>query len=134
MKKPAPHCQDALQWLKIRGWNLTTLVPSDTHSLLAIAHCWNLWTQASDSVGQRAAIDAVAALLDCCQEVAWPMARELIAHASDWGHRSEVWPKVARRFEEHVRMQFGSVVNIDDINRVKRMERCHVGLTEVHPP
>lgn len=130
MIRHTPHCQDALHWLKGRGWDLTPLTPPDVHALLAVAHCWQLWAR-GDSAGQRAAVDAVAALLDCCQEVAWPMARELVAHAGNWHHRDAVWPEVARRFEARVRAQFGSIVNIDEINRIKRLERCHVGLALV---
>jgi hypothetical protein len=52
--QPAPHCQDALRWLKDRGWDLGALTGQDRTALTAIAHCWALWAR-SDSAGQRAA-------------------------------------------------------------------------------
>src|SRR5271157_4458819 len=99
--RSAPHCQDAMRWLKMRGWDLAPLTGQDRAALCAVAHCWQLWTL-GDANGQRAAILAVASLLDGCREVCWPMARELIAQAGDWGHRYEVWSKVVRRYEERM--------------------------------
>lgn len=131
----ASHCQDALRWLKDRGWDLAPLTGQDTPVLLAVAHCWQLWTTADQS-GQDAALDAVAALLDGCQEVAWPMARELVAQAADWGHRDVVWPKVCWRFEDRLRAAAppDDAVQIRiDVDRARRMARCHAGLPQVHP-
>lgn len=109
----------ALRWLEGRGWILDALTHQDQTCLLAIDHCWMMWIE-SDDVGRRAAVDAVAMLLDQgCQERAWPMARELIAHAGDWGHRDIVWPQVVERF--------------NDRKRAARLARCHVGLPMVHP-
>lgn len=125
-----PHCQDALQWLKQRGWSLAPLTGQDAAALAALAHCWQLWTR-GDEVGRHAAVDAAAALLDGCQEIVWPMARELIAHAGDWGHRSEVWTKVVKRFEERTRHQLGVLFDFTDTDRLMRLERCHMGLTLV---
>lgn len=129
-----PHCQDALHWLRQRGWRLSSLTDQDYAALVAIAHCWQLWTCA-DNVGRQAAIDAAAALLDGCQEVVWPMARELIAHAADWNHRDLIWLKVARRFEERVNEQrmIGSTLKQRDIDRIRRIARCHVGVAQVQP-
>lgn len=120
------HCQDAVRWLKDRGWSLAPLTGQDYPALVAIAHCWQLWTR-SDETGRRAAVDAVAALLEGCQEVVWPMARELVAQAGDWSHRDEVWSKVVWRFEENIRLR-SMVVSIADLERARRLARCHVGL------
>ena len=131
MSRPAPtHCQDALHWLKERGWNLAPITGQDYPALCAISHCWQLWTRA-DAAGQRAAVDAVAALLDGCQEVCWPMARELIAQAGDWSHRDEVWLKVVRAYETRTIRQLGSMISLDDVRRVKRLEKCHIGIAQV---
>ena len=132
MSRPVAHCQDALRWLKARGWDLAPLTGQDRRTLEAVAHCWQLWT-GSDSNGQRAALDAVAALLDGCQEACWPMARELVAHASDWGHREIVWPKVVWRYQENVRLRLGSMTMGRDDARVRRLEKCHVGVAQVQP-
>ena len=123
MSRPAPHCQDALRWLKQRGWDLAPLTGQDAAALRAVAHCWEMWTRA-DEAGRRATLDAVAALLDGCQEVCWPMARELVAQAGDWSHRDTVWQQVVRRFDKP------EVANLD---RVRRLARCHEGLAQVHP-
>ena len=130
MSRPTPHCQDALRWLKNRGWDLAPLTGQDVPVLLAVAHCWQLWTTA-DQAGQDAALDAVAALLDGCQEVAWPMARELVAQAADWGHRAVVWPKVCWRFADRLHRQ-GESIDVVDEARLRRLEQCHAGLPQVH--
>jgi hypothetical protein len=130
--RPAPHCQDALRWLKVRGWDLAPLTGQDRAALEAVAHCWRLWAVA-DEEGRRGAVAAVAALLATCQEVAWPMARELVAHAADWSHRATVWPIVVRRFEERAVYLHGSMVGLREVARVKRLERCHAGVAQVHP-
>jgi lambda repressor-like predicted transcriptional regulator len=114
------HCDDALAWLKTRGWSLAPLTGQDVPCLQAISHCWSLYFK-SDTSGQAAAVVAVAALLDGCQEVCWPMARELIAHAGDWGHRDELWPKVVSLFRQRT-------LPDRDAKRVDRLARCHVGL------
>lgn len=119
--RPAPHCQEATRWLKARGWNLAPLTGQDAPCLQAIAHCWRLYF-ASDTDGRHAAVEAVAALLGGCQEVCWPMARELIAQAGDWSHRREVWPQVARAFWRR-----------GDMERADRLARCHEGLSVVEP-
>ena len=126
MSRPAPHCQDALRWLKNRGWDLAPLTGQDRAALTAVAHCWQLWTVA-DADGQHCAVSAVAALLAGCQEVCWPMARELVAHAGDWNHRDAVWSKVVRQFN-------WKLAPVDDyLGRIKRLARCHEGLAQVHP-
>ena len=122
MSRQSAHCQDALRWLKDRGWNLAPLTGQDRAALESIAHCWRLWC-VSDDAGRRAAIDAVASLLDGCQEVVWPMARELIAQAGDWSHRDVVWPKVVQQFEER-RARIGICV---ETPRVHRLAHCHEG-------
>lgn len=122
-----PHCQDALRWLKDRGWDLAPLTGQDRAALEAVAHCWQLWT-VGDLAGQRAAVDAVAALVDGCQEVCWPMARELVAQAGDWSHRALIWDSVALLVERRM-AQRGLVV---DLGRVRRLLNCHKGLTQVH--
>jgi hypothetical protein len=122
---PAAHCEDALHWLSERGWDLAPLTGQDRAALTAIAHCWALWTRA-DAAGQRAAVDAVAALLGGCQEIVWPMARELIAHSGDWTHRDAVWPKVVQRFVfTEASQQTG------DLGRARRLAHCHAGLPQV---
>jgi hypothetical protein len=128
-RNPA-HCQDALRWLKNRHWNLAPLTGQDRAAIQAISHCWQFWTR-SDDDGRRAAIDAVAALLNGCQEVVWPMARELIAQAGDWGHRDPVWAKVVWRFEENLRLRYGTSTQRDH-ERIRRLRRCHVGISLVH--
>lgn len=130
-RQPA-HCQEALRWLKDRGWSLGPLTGQDYPALVAIAHCWQMWTR-SDEDGRLAAIDAAAALLDGCQEVCWPMARELIAQAADWSHRDVVWKKIVWRYGENMRLRFGSMVSTKDIERARRLERCHIGNPLVHP-
>lgn len=127
--RPA-HCQDAVRWLKQRGWDLGPLTGQDHRVLRSIAHCWDVWT-VSDESGQRAALDAVAALLDGCQEVCWPMARELVAQVGDWSHRAVVWPKVVWRYQENIRLRLGSMSTSRDDERVRRLEQCHVGLAQV---
>lgn len=126
MSRTVPPCTNALHWLKERGWDLAPLTGQDVAALSAIAHCWQMWTH-SDADGQRAAIRAVAALLLGCQEVCWPMARELIAHAGDWGHRGQVWPKVVLQFQTLVPLHDRA----GDIERVWRLARCHEGLAQV---
>lgn len=61
--------------------------------LAAIAACWELYAS-GDMGGQRGAIEAVRALLPAMQEKCWPMARDLIAFALDWGDRDRLWPRV----------------------------------------
>jgi hypothetical protein len=117
------HCDEALAWLKTRGWSLAPLTPQDFACLRAIAHSWSLYFT-SDAAGQASVIDAVAALLDGCQEVCWPMARELIAHAGDWGHRDDLWPKVVEEF----RTRCGSCLSVRESDRIDRLAYCHVGL------
>ena len=128
--RPNAHCQEATRWLKQRGWNLAPLTGQDYRVLRAIAHCWDFWTVA-DEAGQRAALDAAAALLDGCQEICWPMARELVAQAGDWSHRDIVWPKVVWRYQENIRLRLGSMTTSRDDERVRRLERCHIGLAQV---
>lgn len=130
MSHIAPHCTDALHWLKKRGWNLAPLTSQDWCVLLAVSHCWEIWTRADD-VGRCAAIDAVAALLDGCQEVVWPMARELIAHSGDWDHRHTVWPEVVARFER--RLLDRGVRPQDVADRSARLEFCCDGIALVQP-
>ena len=132
-----PHCQDALQWLKHRGWKLGSLTGQDYVVLVAISHCWQLWTR-GDAAGQRAAIEAAASLLAACQETVWPMARELIAHAGDWGHRDVVWPKVVEQFEEIIyghHIQECMIKKVDWAQnceaRAFRLANCHQGRPEV---
>ena len=120
--KPAPHCVEALRWLKGRGWSLAPLTGQDYPALTAIAHCWRLYF-ASDRDGQRAAVEAVAALLGGCQEVCWPMARELIAQAGCWSHRTQVWPKVVTANEAQGW----------DQTSARRLARCHMGISIVEP-
>jgi hypothetical protein len=123
------HCRDALRWLRRRGWSLAPLTGQDHAVLIAILHCWQLWTR-SDETGRRAAVDAVAALLDGCQEVVWPMARELIAHVGDWHHRDVVWPKVVERFM--ARQPRGGLGRVEE-ERTARLARCYEGLKQVEP-
>lgn len=130
-RRDPPHCQDALRWLKDRGWSLAPLTGQDYSALTALAHCWQLWTR-GDEAGRECALDAAAALLDGCQEVCWPMARELVAQAGDWSHRDVVWAKVAWRFGERMRERHGSMVSTGDIERMRRLERCHVGNSLVY--
>jgi hypothetical protein len=126
-----PPCQDAIRWLKHRGWRLAPLTGQDYSALATIAHCWDLWARA-DTAGQRAAIDAAAAVLDGCQEVCWPMARELIAQAGDWARRDLLWPQVVQRFEERALRRTGPAsIDLRATERVKRLARCHEGLTQV---
>lgn len=122
-------CQDALRWLRRRGWSLGPLTDQDYAVLTAVAHCWRLWV-AGDAAAQLAALDAATALLDGCQEVCWPMARELIAHAGDWSHRDLVWPKVVERFRARHARQFGTGA---DWSRADRLMTCHIGLKLVEP-
>lgn len=128
--KPAPHCKEALTWLKNRGWSLAPLTGQDVAALTALAHCWLLWTR-GDERGRDGALDAAAALLDGCQEICWPMARELVAQAGDWSHRDVVWTKVVWRFGERVRLQH-QTVSTGDLERMRRLERCHMGLPQVY--
>ena len=37
MSRPVPHCQDALHWLKQRGWSLSPLTGQDAAALAALA-------------------------------------------------------------------------------------------------
>jgi hypothetical protein len=131
--RTAPHCEDAFRWLKHRGWSLVPLTSQDRSALNAISHCWELAVRA-DVDGQRAAVDAAAALLDGCQEIVWPMARELIAQVGNWAHRDRIWPHVVRRFEERASRRIGPAsIDLRATERVKRLARCHEGLSQVEP-
>jgi hypothetical protein len=130
MSRPGAHCQDATRWLKERGWNLAPLTGQDLAALRTISHCWLMWTL-SDEAGRRATVGAVALLLDGCQEIVWPMARELIAQAGDWGHRTPVWDQVVERFDWHHRLR--KLVDVQVYERLDRLARCHEGLAQVHP-
>lgn len=128
--RTAAHCQDALRWLKQRGWDLAPLTGQDQAALRAVAHCWEMWTR-SDEAGRRAAVSAAAALLDGCQESCWPMARELVAQAGDWGHRTAVWDQVVDRFDWQHRQR--ALVDVRVLERCGRLAWCHKGLAQVHP-
>lgn len=110
------HCDEALAWLKQRGWSLAGLTAQDRSCLQAISHAWAMYFH-SDAAGQSAAIDAVGIMLDGCQEMCWPMARELIAQAGDWGHRADIWPRVVDKFGIRAGMA-----------GAYRLRICHVGI------
>ena len=84
---PAP-----LQWLRANRHDLAPLTGQDTRALLAIATCWELYSN-SDRNGQAGALVAVCALLPAMQDKCRYLARELIAYAMDWGDRERIWPE-----------------------------------------
>jgi len=132
MTAPVPHCQSALGWLEARGWDLGPLTHRDVDALAAIAHCWQLlWP--FGVADPRPAVDAVACLLDGCQEVAWPMARELVAHAGEWHHRDEVWPMVVQQFVRRLATRPDSFFNPEGLERARRIAHCHEGHPQVQP-
>lgn len=138
MREGEAHCADALVWLAARGWDLAPLTGQDRPALEAVAHCWRLWGT-SDEDGRRAALGAIAALVGGMQEVAWPMARELAAHALDWGHRGELWPLVCEEYEHKwSRALFSSEIDPHDwesrSRAVERLRLCHVNLPQVRQP
>lgn len=126
--KPA-HCQEAMRWLKDRGWNLAPLTGQDYAALLALSHCWQMWCR-SDEDGRRAVVDAAAALLDGCQEVCWPMARELIAQAGDWSFRGQIWPLVVEAFQQRLERD-GERVSAS--MHARDLAMCHYDNPLVHP-
>lgn len=72
---------------------LGMLTGQDTRALGAIAACWALYAS-SDENGERAALEAIRALLPALQQQCRPFARELIAQSLDWGDRERLWSLV----------------------------------------
>ena len=83
-----------LRWLKANKHDLAPLTGQDHRALAAIDACWQLLAN-SDENGEGGAVQAVKSLLPALQPQCWPLARELIARAMDWGDRDRVWPWVA---------------------------------------
>lgn len=93
--KPKAHCHETRAFLRI-NFGRTCLAPltgQDGRALDAIAHCWELYTN-SDEDGQRAALDAVRALLKAMQPSTRHLAREAIPAAANWEDRERWWPLV----------------------------------------
>jgi hypothetical protein len=80
-------------WLRANGHNTAPLTGQDASALEAIALCWELYAR-GDNDGRLAAVKAVRELLPAMQEKCWPLAREVIAKALDWGDRDRLWPLV----------------------------------------
>lgn len=97
MSRPAPKWR---QWLRANGHDLGPLTGQDARALDAIAACWELYSN-SDAAGQFGALDAVRALLPAMQKKCWPLARELIAYAMDWGDRERLWSRVTAGGQEN---------------------------------
>jgi len=83
-----------VKWLNTNGHDVGPLTGQDRRALQAIAWCWELYS-VGDETGQMAALQAVRSLLAGMQEQCWPLAKELIAFAMDWGDRDRLWPQVA---------------------------------------
>lgn len=86
-----------LRWLKANGHNLAPLTGTDFRALAAIDACWQLYAHADNDEQVRV---AVRALLTQMQPKCWPLARELIARAMDWGDRDRLWPMLFAKIDE----------------------------------
>jgi hypothetical protein len=82
--------RDASSPSELRPDSLAALTGQDKRTLDAIVACWQLYA-VSDRDGQRAALDAVRALLPAMQARMRRIARELIPYALDWTDREALW-------------------------------------------
>lgn len=75
---------------------LGALTGTDYAALEAIDRLWNLYCYADHP---KLVLRAVALAALQMQESTRPFARELIAHAKDWGDRDRLWPLVEAEME-----------------------------------
>lgn len=76
--------------------SLGMLTGQDARALEAISCCWELYA-GGDAAGEKAAIEAIRALLPALQPQCRQFARELIAFSLDWSDRDRLWPVVAEQ-------------------------------------
>lgn len=72
---------------------LAALTGTDYKALEAIDRLWALYCYCDN---QQYVLIAIAYAATQMQESTRPLARELIAHALDWGDRDRLWPQVER--------------------------------------
>jgi hypothetical protein len=88
--------QDPVSPANIAKGSLGMLTGQDFRALNAVAACWELYA-GSDDDGQRAALEAIRALLPGMQPKCLFFARELVAFAMNWEDRDHLWMLVTTR-------------------------------------
>lgn len=103
-RKPPPQCATAFAFLRERLGKgaLAPCTGQDYRALAAWFHLVELWRTA-DEPGERAALRALAHVLDGMQRSVWPLAKAGIPACGDWPDEARLWQLVHAQ-----RVQLGS--------------------------
>lgn len=88
-----PACKSGRSFLRTNGHPLGALTGQDGRALSAILHCLELYA-CSDEDGERAALDAIRALLKAMQPGTRGLAKAAIPFALDWSAEDNLWAKI----------------------------------------